>query len=154
MIPDGPPFLATRLIAVGLVWNQKGELLFCRMPPDRGVFPGQWGFPGGGIEPGEQMADALRRELREELGIEVDHIRPAFFKDGVFEKLLQDGERRSMYLIFLVFHCLAASDQIRLNAEFSEYRWVRQDDLASLELNDVTRDTISRIDVWKAPGVK
>ena len=42
-----------RLIVVGLVWNKEGELLFCKMPPDRGVFPGQWEFPGGGIEAGE-----------------------------------------------------------------------------------------------------
>ncbi len=55
-----------RIIAVGLVWNREGKLLFCRMQPDRGVFPGQWGFPGGGIETGERMTDALRRELREE----------------------------------------------------------------------------------------
>jgi len=143
--------IPSRLIAVGLVWNRRGELLFCRMPPDRGVFPGQWGFPGGGIEPGEQMADALRRELREELGIEVEAIQPAFFKDGVFEKLLPDGSNQPQYMIFLVFHCWAASEAIRLNAEFSEYRWVRQDDLASMELNDVTRDTLSRIVAWEAP---
>jgi nucleoside triphosphatase len=139
------------MIAVGLVWNRRGELLFCRMPPDRGVFPGKWGFPGGGIEPGEQMTDALHRELREELGIEVDHIQPAFFKDGAFEKLLPDGEKQPMYLIFLVFHCQAVSEQIRLNAEFSEYRWVREEYLSSMELNDVTRDTLSRIGPWKAP---
>ena len=54
-----------RTIVVGLVWNQHGELLFCRMDPDRGVFPGQWGFPGGGIEPGERMEDALDRGVLE-----------------------------------------------------------------------------------------
>ncbi len=100
----------SRLIAVGLIWNQRGELLFCRMKPDRGVFPGQWGFPGGGIEPGEQMTDALQRELREEIGIEVD--------------------------------------RIRLNEEFSEYRWVSEAELPSLDLNEVTVDTLSRID-WE-----
>jgi nucleoside triphosphatase len=141
--------LSHRIIAVGLVWNQKGELLFCRMPPDRGVFPGEWGFPGGGIEPGEHMTDALRRELREELGIEVDAIRPAFFKDGVFEKLFQDGSRKPMYLIFLVFHCQALSEQIRLNAEFAEYRWVSEADVRSMHLNEVTLDTLRRIGPWE-----
>ena len=137
-----------RIIAVGLVWNREDQLLFCKMPPDRGVFPGQWGLPGGGIEPGETMTDASRRELREELGIEVERIRPAFFKDGVFEKLYVDGSRRAMYLIFLVFHCEAASLEVRLNQEFSAYRWVGEGDLSSLDLDDVTLDTLRRIGPW------
>ncbi|MEE8524399.1 MAG: NUDIX domain-containing protein, partial [Thermoanaerobaculia bacterium] len=41
-----------RLIAVALVFNEDDELLLCRMPPNRGVFPGKWSLPGGGIEDG------------------------------------------------------------------------------------------------------
>jgi nucleoside triphosphatase len=143
------PPVERRIIAVGLVWNQRGELLFCKMKPDRGVFPGQWGFPGGGIQPGELRDAALHRELREELGIEIDNVRPAFFKDGVFEKLYVDGTAHPMYLIFLVFHCNARSETILLNEEFDEYRWVSEQELASLELNEVTRDTLRRIGPWK-----
>ena len=61
--------LEHRTIVVGLVWNRQNELLFCKMPDNRGVFPDQWGLPGGGIEPNEKMTDALKRELKEELGI-------------------------------------------------------------------------------------
>ncbi len=39
-------------------------------------FPGHWGLFGGGVEPGERPADALRRELREELDLDVDEPRP------------------------------------------------------------------------------
>ncbi len=137
--------VVSRVIVVGLVWNMRSELLFCKMQPNRGVFPGQWGFPGGGIEPGERMADALRRELREEIGIEVDQIRPAFFKDGVYDKLLPDGSRQPMYLIFLVFHCRATGEQLNLNEEFSEYRWVQEKDWYTLDLNWETKDTLARI---------
>ncbi len=138
-----------RIITVGLVWSQRGELLICKMKADRGVFPGQWGFPGGGIDPGEHMEAALRRELREELGIEVLNIRAAFFKDGVFEKLYIDGSTKAQYLIFLVFHCEAESESILLNEEFDEYRWVSEADLQSMQLNEVTRDTLRRIGPWK-----
>lgn len=112
------------------------------------MFPGQWGFPGGGIEPGERMEAALRRELREELGIEIDRIHPALFKDGAFEKLLPGGELQPVYLIFLIFHCQLLSDQIRLNEEFSEYRWVSQADIELMVLNDVTVDTLNRMGPW------
>ena len=138
-----------RTIVVGLVWNQHGELLFCRMDPDRGVFPGQWGFPGGGIEPGERMEDALRRELKEELGIEVENIRPAFFKDCLHDKIFADGTTRPVYMIFLLFHCTAVSDRLDLNEEFVEYRWVRDGELGDMELNAETVDTLERLGPWR-----
>ena len=142
----------SRVIVVGLVWNDRCELLLCRMKPDRGVFPGEWGLPGGGIEPGERMEQALRRELREELGIEITDIRPAFFKDGSYNKLLPSGELQPLYLIFLVFHCQAAGDKILLNEEFSEYRWVSEADLPHLDLNFETADTLRRLGDWGSDG--
>lgn len=141
-----------RTIVVGLVWNCRGELLLCKMSPDRGVFPGEWGLPGGGIEPGEKMDDALRRELREEIGTEVEQIRPAFFKDCLHPKIFADGITRSVYMIFLLFHCTASSEDLRLNEEFAEYRWVREDDLAGMELNGETIDTFKQLGPWSELG--
>lgn len=143
-----PPHAAPRTVVVGLVWNADRRLLFCRMAPDRGVFPGQWGFPGGGIEPGERMEDALRRELREELGIEVADVRPAFFKDCLHDKIFADGTVRPLYMIFLLFHCRATTDQLRLNPEFTDYRWVGEEEVETLELNSETVDTLSRLGPW------
>ncbi len=138
-----------RAIVVGLVWNRCGRLLFCRMAPDRGVFPGQWGFPGGGIEPGERMEPALRRELREEIGVEVEDIRPAFFKDCSHPKRLADGTVRSVYMIFLLFHCTAVDDELTLNDEFVEYRWVAESEVDRLDLNEETVDTLRRLGPWR-----
>jgi len=56
-------------VAIGIV-VRNGQVLICRR---RATDPlaGYWEFPGGKVEPGESPADCLRRELREELGIEV-----------------------------------------------------------------------------------
>jgi len=56
-----------RVIVCPLIQNQ-GAYLLCRMPLDRGAFPGQWALSGGGLEPDERIEDGLRREIREELG--------------------------------------------------------------------------------------
>jgi len=139
-----------RTIVVGLIWNEKNELLICKMSDNRGVFPGQWGFPGGGIEPNEKMTDGLQRELREELGIEIKNIKPAFFKDGQYVKSFTDGSKKEVYMIFLLFHCMAQGEQIILNDEFSEYRWVQENEIENFELNTETADTITKIGNWSA----
>ncbi len=134
-----------RTIVVGLVWNKARELLFCKMSPERGVFPGEWGLPGGGMEANETVEVALRRELREELSIEVTDIEPAFFKDGTYEKTFEDGSKHNVYMIFLIFNCVAQGSEIQLNNEFTEYRWVKPADFDSLKMNVETIHTLSRI---------
>ncbi len=57
-------------IAVGLIFNDAGELLIQRRPED-GMLGGLWEFPGGKREDDEELAETCRRELREELGIKV-----------------------------------------------------------------------------------
>src|SRR5512142_2373992 len=58
--------MAKTVVAALLVENNR--LLICQRSA-AGEFPGKWEFPGGKMEPGEQAAQALRRELEEELGI-------------------------------------------------------------------------------------
>src|SRR5215471_11384309 len=115
------------------------------MPADRGVFPGQWGLAGGGVEPGERIHDALRREVMEELGVSIISYRPAFFKDGLHEKTFPNGERRPIYMVFLIFECCVGGETVRLNAEFSEYAWVDRKDLATYDLNSATRETFATL---------
>ena len=91
---------------------------------------------------GETTTEALERELQEEVGLRVSQIEPAFFKDGCYRKLLPNGELIPMYIIFLVFNCRAKAGTIFLNEEFSEYRWISPEDLNTLDLNQVTLDTL------------
>lgn len=56
-------------VVAGLIY-QEGKLLACQRRVD-GVHPLKWEFPGGKVEAGESDEDALRRELREELSIEI-----------------------------------------------------------------------------------
>jgi A/G-specific adenine glycosylase len=58
-------------IAVGLVFDDDRDRLLIQRRPDDGLLGGLWEFPGGKQEDGESMETACRREVREELGIEV-----------------------------------------------------------------------------------
>lgn len=125
--------------------RDNGKLLLCRMAPDRGVSPGQWALPGGGVEDGERIEDALRREAREELGIAIDQLRPVLFKDALVEKQRPDGTREPQHLIFLIYECTASAPSIRLNEEFDAYAWVADSELSAYNLNQLTKETLASL---------
>lgn len=60
-------------VAIGVIFK-KGHVLIDKRPPE-GLLGGLWEFPGGKVQPGESPQDALRREIHEELGIEIRLIR-------------------------------------------------------------------------------
>jgi len=62
-------------VAVAVLIRSDGKVLLARRPATK-IFPGYWEFPGGKVEPGEPVSVALARELREELGIEVERAHP------------------------------------------------------------------------------
>lgn len=57
-------------VAVGILMQQNGDVLLAQRPPGK-PYAGYWEFPGGKVEPGESILDALKREFIEELGIEI-----------------------------------------------------------------------------------
>jgi A/G-specific adenine glycosylase len=58
-------------VAAGVIWNDVSQLLIAQRPLE-GLLGGLWEFPGGKQEQGETLPDCLKRELREELAIEVE----------------------------------------------------------------------------------
>ena len=63
--------------AAAIIVFDDGRYLLQQRDKKQGIFfPGHWGLFGGGVEMGEQPADALRRELKEELGVVVAELRP------------------------------------------------------------------------------
>ena len=62
-------------VAVGVLVDPQGRFLLTSRPSGK-VYAGYWEFPGGKLEAGETVEAALRRELHEEIGIEVGAVQP------------------------------------------------------------------------------
>ncbi|QCT18580.1 nucleoside triphosphatase NudI [Jejubacter calystegiae] len=134
-----------RMIVCPVIQND-GEFLLCKMASDRGVFPGQWALPGGGMEPGETMETSLRREIMEELGdkLLITDIKPWAFRDDIRTKTYPDGTTEDIYMIYLIFDCVSANRDITFNEEFQEIIWVSPETIKSMDLNEATRVTFTQ----------
>ena len=62
-------------VAVGVLIDAQGRFLLTSRPAGK-VYAGYWEFPGGKLEPGESVAQALRRDLHAELGITIAAVEP------------------------------------------------------------------------------
>jgi len=117
-----------------LVRNSKGEVLLIR----RAVEPcsGKWALPGGKVEFGERLCDAIRRELAEELGLEVELGEVI----GIEEFMCQDH-----HYVIVVFSAEARHYEVVPNREVSEYRWLRLEEALKLDLTATTRGFLERM---------
>lgn len=82
-----------RSVSILLLYNSKGEILLQHRTKDAPYYPDYWGFFGGGIEDGESPEEALVREAKEELQIDIES--PKLFKryeieeeKGIYERFL------------------------------------------------------------------
>jgi 8-oxo-dGTP diphosphatase len=109
------------IVVTAAVIEHEGRYLVTRR--QRGVhLEGYWEFPGGKCEPGESLADCLRRELQEELGAE------AVIGEEIFT-VTHDYPEKSVELHFL--SCRLIGEPTPLLGQ--EMRWVAREDLRSLQ---------------------
>ena len=71
-------------VAAGVIFRHDGRFLLGRRAPGS-FYPGYWEFPGGKVEPGESPAEALCRELDEELGLRIDRLYPWLVRTHDYE---------------------------------------------------------------------
>lgn len=137
--------MKARVCVVGLVQNDKGDYLICKKPDGLGVYAGEWGIPGGGIEEGETMEEAFVREMKEEIGVEVTHLEPLWFSDDTAIKHYGDGKSEELYMIYLYFRCRAASEKLKLNREFEEYAWINRNNWQKYKIGTYTKGTLTKL---------
>ena len=72
---EGGPQRKEVAVAVGVLVRDDGRFLLTSRPEGK-VYAGYWEFPGGKVEPGETIEEALRRELVEEIGVTIGAVHP------------------------------------------------------------------------------
>jgi 8-oxo-dGTP diphosphatase len=125
------------LVGVGAVIVQNHSVLLIRraQPP----LLGEWSLPGGVLECGETLREAVVREAREETGlvVETDDLL------GVYERLIRDDEGRLRYHYVLIdFLCRPVGGDLNAGSDAADVRWFIRDELPTLNLADDTNDVV------------
>jgi len=113
------------IIAVTAVIRKGRRILVGLRAANESAFPGLWALPGGKLEPGETVEDGLKREVREEVGLQVTGT-PVFLRSFCFTH-----PRHQTPVLGLSF-AVEATGAVQLSDEFSAHRWVTPEDLVML----------------------
>ena len=118
---DGPAdrlYPPRPILAVSTAVFREGRVLIARRA--RAPWAGAFSLPGGVVEVGETLAEAARRELREEVGVEVEIM--GFVRH--VEPIHREGERVRAHFVIAVFAARWLGGEPRLSEEVDEVAWV------------------------------
>jgi ADP-ribose pyrophosphatase YjhB (NUDIX family) len=131
---------ARPVLGVGALIFRNDEILLV----ERGREPlkGQWSLPGGAVETGERLEDALIREVREETGLDAVPVQLAL----IFERIMQDDEGKAEYHYVLVdYLCEIRGGVLCAGDDSNCARWFSLDELEQLSMTEGTLDVIRNV---------
>ena len=122
--------MKTRVI-VSAVIERDHDLLFGKKKTNVGPYPNTWHLIGGGVDDGESLLDAIKREIKEEAGIEVEINRSLGFNEDYEPN--KHGE--ITHYIFLVFLAKYISGEDKADDYIEKIDWIPKNKLSEIELN-------------------
>jgi 8-oxo-dGTP diphosphatase len=120
-----------QVVVAAIIQNPQGQYLCCKRGDWKSA-PSKWEFPGGKPEANESLEDALTREIREELGVDI--------------KVLRQFDRSTTGEIDLVcFVCELVDEVPTSSTDHSELRWVPEEELSKLDWAEPDLPALKRI---------
>jgi ADP-ribose pyrophosphatase YjhB (NUDIX family) len=139
-------FPASPIVGVGAVIVEDGKAIIIKRAND--PYKGQWSIPGGRVELGEPLADAVRREMREETGLDIE-VGPVI---EVFERIQWDdgftrapdaAPRRVRYhFVIIDYLCRSTGGVLRAGDDADDAVWVTSEELERYDIRESARAVI------------
>jgi nucleoside triphosphatase len=120
----------------GLILNRRGQILLT----ESNKWLDHFTLPGGHIELGETIEEALKREVKEEVGLEVNPIRFLLMQEAIFSEEFY----KPKHFIFLDYLCEAITFTVKVDEdEIQDFVWVDPEKSLKINLDSFTRKTIA-----------
>ena len=102
---------------------------------------GYWSLPGGLLETGELLEDAVKREVLEETGLRIEILS----RFDIFERIMRDAEGKAEYHYVLVdYIAAAAGGEMRPSSDVSRVEWIPYSELRNYKVTSGTLEAIER----------
>lgn len=125
------------IVAVaGLIENEEGQILMIKSP-DRG-----WEIPGGQVEARETLTDALKREVKEETGIDIEVGDLKAVHSNITKRVQPDGISPIGSIVSFGFTGRAVSGELTTSDESLEVIWVNRENILDLINEDFMKDKV------------
>ncbi|MFC1800907.1 NUDIX domain-containing protein [Nanoarchaeota archaeon] len=126
-------------VAIGaVVFNDKDELLLLKSKK----WHGKYILPCGHVEFGETLVDAVKREVKEETGLDVDKVEFLRYGEMINSSEFHDVDR---HFVSLNFKCSTNNNNVILNEEAQEFIWVKIEDALNLETDSLTKASLVKL---------
>ena len=118
-----------KMNVVNAIIKSKEGNKFLAIKRKEGIHAGKWAFPGGIVEKGETAEDALKREVKEEVGLDIERIIRKISKYE-YKRGEEELRKKSKGQCFLV---AVKNENVKTSPEIADYKWVTLEEFESLE---------------------
>lgn len=126
-----------KIVVVGFIIHD-GKLLIVKRSSKAKFLPNYYELPGGHVEFGEEPKEALKREIKEELGVDVTIFEPFHY----FSYFSDEGNVHNIEIAFFA-KVNESVKNIKLN-EHEDIRWVTKNELDSYKISDKEKETMKK----------
>ncbi len=132
------------LVNRALILNDQKQILLVQRAADDSSYPNLWEFPGGKLDEGQDISDALEREVLEETGLFiVPQTRVAYVESYI---VTNSKKYKGLPYVVLVGICKMIGGNLILSHEHQNYKWVSVKKAYTFNLRDETRKALAALE--------
>lgn len=125
-------------VIAGIAIVNNGKVLIIQRSSDENIFPNLWEFPSGKKEPMEKIEDAVKREAKEETGLDIKIGKPISVFNFGWEK--EDEIRDATEIVFLGE--IEGSTNVKISDEHQNFAWITKNEVNNYDMSAETKEAI------------